>query len=232
VKWLKRILAIALLPSCAAATLTAWDVARRLLPTAGDNVSLAFCGGYLLWLVIFVVLPKPTRTYILGHELTHAFWALLMGARVSGLKVGKNSGQVRTSKSNWLITLAPYFFPFYAMLFMALFFIAHLIWNLTAWFWVLFLLTGIGWSFHVTFTLMLLLTVAQPDLKSQGYLFSAVIIYLMNLLTILVTAGALSPTLRFADLGATAWKHLLLSYGWTLDNLAALWQHIAHAIGH
>ena len=92
----------------------------------------------LLWLLVFVFLPKPIRTYVLGHELTHAIWALLMGARVSGLTVRKAGGQVRTSKTNWAITLAPYFFPFYAVLFMTGFFIAHAIWDLTPYFWILF----------------------------------------------------------------------------------------------
>jgi len=232
VKWLKLFVAILLLPACGALTLATWDTVRALLPTATEKTSLAFLIGYGLWLVVFVALPKPTRTYVLGHELTHAFWALLMGARVGGLKVGKTGGQVQTSKTNWFITLAPYFFPFYAMLFIALFFAAHLIWNLTPWFWVLFLLVGLGWSFHVTFTLMLLFSVAQPDLKSQGYLFSAVIIYLMNLLTMLVTATALSPALHFADLGTAIWQSSLLSYGWTLDKLFALWQHVVHAVRH
>jgi hypothetical protein len=232
VKWLKLLIAILLLPACAAITLAAVGAVRQLLPTATDKTSLAFLAGYGLWLLIFVVLPKPTRTYVLGHELTHAFWALLMGARVSNLEVGKTGGQVETTKMNWLIALAPYFFPFYAMLFMLLFFIAHLIWNLTPWFWVLFLLVGFGWSFHVTFTLMLLFTTGQPDVKSQGYLFSAVVIYTMNLLTMLVTATALSPALHFADLAINFWRGTIVSYGWTLDKLVALWQHLQHAIRH
>jgi hypothetical protein len=169
---------------------------------------------------------------VLGHELTHAFWALLMGARVGGMKVGKSGGQVQTSKTNWFITLAPYFFPFYAMLFMALFFLAHLIWNLSAWMWVLFFLVGLGWSFHVTFTFIILFSVGQPDVKSQGYLFSAVAIYLMNLLTMLVTATALSQALVFSDLSAVIWRNLAVAYGWTLDNLFALWQHALHAVRH
>lgn len=229
-KWFKLLLAVVLLPACGTITLAAVGTIRQLLPTATENTSLAFLGGYGLWLLIFVVLPKPTRTYILGHELTHAFWALLMGARVGNIDIGKTSGRVQLSKSNWFIALAPYFFPFYAMLFVLVFFIAHWIWDLTTWLWVLFALVGFGWSFHVTFTLMLLFTVAQPDVKSQGYLFSAVIIYLMNLLTMLLTATALSPALRFAHLKTAIWQHLMVCYSWTLDNIVAVWQHIVHAI--
>jgi hypothetical protein len=165
------------------------------------------------------------RTYVLGHELTHALWALLMGARVSGLKVRKTGGQVRTSKINWFIALAPYFFPFYAMLFIAGFFLVHAVWSLTPYLWVLFLLVGLGWSFHVTFTLMVLFTVSQPDVRSQGVMFAAVIIYLMNLLAMTVTATMLSQSLTFAMLGRSVAHNLAVSYGWTLDKCGALWEY-------
>src|SRR5436190_23144549 len=98
--------------------------------------------GYACVLLVYAFLPKPMRTYVLGHELTHALWALMMGARVSGLKVRKTGGQVKTSKTNWLITLAPYFFPFYAVLFVGLFFLARAIWNLDQYL-VLFFLIGL-----------------------------------------------------------------------------------------
>ena len=137
----------------------------------------------------------------------------------------KSGGQVRTSKTNWAITLAPYFFPFYVMLFMAGFFIAHAIWDLTTHFWILFFLVGLGWSFHVTFTIMVLLTVSQPDVKSEGALFSAVVIYLMNLLVMAVTATLLSQSLTFTKLAQAFGDNLPASYVWTLDKCAALWEY-------
>jgi len=235
VRWLKLLLALAFLPATAGVTLSLIAVGRRLLLAGNDTATpalLAFGTGYGLWLLIFTLLPKPMRTYVLGHELTHAVWALLMGARVSGLKVGKAGGEVRTSKTNWFIVLAPYFFPFYAMLFLGLFFLGHAIWNWSAHFWMLFFLVGLGWSFHVTFTLMILFTTAQPDVKSQGVVFSVVTIYLMNLLIILLTTAALSPQVTFVDVVVHLWRDTLAAYGWTLDNLVALWQHSLNAIRH
>ncbi len=228
-RWVKLFMAVLLLPACVAATLTAAQIGRALIAGSQTSSAVAFGAGYLLWLAVFAVLPKPMRTYVLGHELTHALWALLMGARVSGLKVRKSGGQVRTSKTNWAIALAPYFFPFYAVLFMAGFFLAHAIWDLSRYTWVLFFLVGLGWSFHVTFTLMILLTVRQPDVQSQGVLFSAVVIFLMNLLTMTLTATALSRTVTFAMLGKSLAASLAASYGWTLDKFVALWKYVAAA---
>jgi hypothetical protein len=227
-RWLKFVIAALLLPACVAVTVTASQIGHVLI--AGSTISSAwgFAAGYVSWLLVFAFLPKPMRTYVLGHELTHALWALLMGARVSDLKVRKTGGQVRTSKTNWAITLAPYFFPFYAVLFIAGFFLMHAVWNLTNFMWVLFLLVGLGWSFHVTFTLMILFTVDQPDVKSQGVLFSAVVIYLMNLLTMMVTATALSHAVTFAMLAKSFRMDFVASYGWTLDKLGALWNYVAH----
>jgi hypothetical protein len=233
VKWLKLLIGILLLPACFAFTASLWHLAETGWFTGkplASQPAIAFGAGYGLWLLVFLVLPKPTRTYVLGHELTHAIWALMMGGRVSGLRVGKTGGQVRTSKTNWFITLAPYFFPFYAMLFIAAFFLVNIGYDLSRYLWVLFFLIGLGWSFHVTFTLMILFTVQQPDVKSQGVIFSAVVIYLMNLLTITITAVALSHTLTFGQLGTTAGKDLWASYRWTLDKCGALWQDTARPL--
>jgi hypothetical protein len=228
VKLLKFFVALLLLPAAAALTVTVWNLARALAfsrTALPGQLGLAFCAGYAAWLLVFVFLPKPMRTYVLAHELTHAVWALLMGARVSDLRVSKSGGQVKTSKTNWVITLAPYFFPFYAMLFIALFYIAHAIWGLERYMAVLFSLVGLGWSFHVTFTLMMLMTVQQPDVKSQGFLFSMVVIYSMNLLTIALTTALLSPVVTLAALAKSIGASCVITYGWTLDKLVALWQH-------
>ena len=246
----KFLIALLLLPACVALTRAAWDAGRTglggdLPPAEGRTVSpgpsvgtasgpdrvgprpvLAFGAGYALWLAVFVLLPQPMRTYVLGHELTHALWALLMGARVSGLRVRKTGGRVMTTKTNWAIALAPYFFPFYALLFIALFLVAHWIWDLEAYKNALWFLVGLGWSFHVTFTLMMLLSTRQPDVQAHGALFSAVVIYSMNLLVMMLAALALSPSLHVAAVAGITGRHFLAAYGWTLDNLVALWQHL------
>ncbi len=148
----------------------------------------------------------------------------MMGARVSGLRVGKSGGQIRTSKNNWLITLAPYFFPFYAVLFIIAFFLADLVWGLEKQIWTLFFLVGLGWSFHISFTLFTLFTARQPDVTSQGWVFSMVVIFAMNLATMLLSVVILSTNVSFGDVALIAREDLGQAYGWVLDKLWSLWQ--------
>ena len=107
-----------LIPVCVAASGMVFDLVRGI--HSGTSVLpqpvLPLVAGFLIWVAMYYLLPHPVRSYILAHELTHALWASLMGARVTSLKVGKSGGSVTLSKSNFFITLAPYFFPLYTML--------------------------------------------------------------------------------------------------------------------
>jgi Peptidase M50B-like len=182
-KWTKFILAILLLPVCAGAGKTLWMVMRAC---GGADITLVPIGaGAACWVVIYLLLPKPMWIYVFGHELTHALWAWLFGGRVKKFKATSDGGHVVVDKSNFLIALAPYFFPFYAALVVALFAVGQLVWDwkhYLAWF---HLLVGAAYAFHVTLTVQILKT-RQSDITSQGYLFSAVVIFLGNVLVLLV----------------------------------------------
>ena len=56
-----------------------------------------------------------------GHELTHALFAVLFGGSVKAFHATERGGQVTVTKSNFLITLAPYFFPLYTFLVLVLY---------------------------------------------------------------------------------------------------------------
>ncbi|MBW7908112.1 MAG: M50 family metallopeptidase, partial [Kiritimatiellae bacterium] len=130
---LKFLIGLFLLPVVwTAIRATARLIATLRIEEFGGHPQAAWwlAGGFLFWLLLYLLLPRPMRTYVLGHELTHAFWALLMGARVSRLRVTARGGSVTISKSNWIITLAPYFFPFYTMLVIASVFALGLFFNL------------------------------------------------------------------------------------------------------
>lgn len=196
-KWGKLIVALLLLPLCVGGGMTL----LRVLTQTGDAVTfwVAAVGGAACWLVIFLLLPKPMWVYVFGHELTHAVWTWLFWGRVKKFKVTSKGGHVVIDKTNFLISLAPYFFPIYAVLVIVVFLLGDLIWNWTAHrVWFHFCL-GVAYAFHLTLTVHILQT-RQTDITSQGYLFSAVVVFLGNLSVLLVGVPLLAgrPTLQDA----------------------------------
>lgn len=188
-KWAKTIIAILLLPLCLGAVRTLWSV----VSTSGhaQTAWVALLGGVACWIVVFLLLPRPMWLYVVGHELTHAIWVWLFGGKVKKFKVSSKGGSVVVSKNNFLISLAPYFFPIYAVLLVFLFLAGHLVWNwsaLTPWF---HLLLGAAYAFHVTLTAHVLRT-RQSDITSQGYVFSTVVIFLGNVLVLMVAVPLLT----------------------------------------
>jgi len=176
-KWFKFILGILLLPVCAGAALALGQVLAAV--GRADTFWVALLAGAGCWVTVFLMLPKPMWIYVLGHELTHALWAWLFGGQVKRMKVTAQGGHVIVTKTNFLIALAPYFFPLYAALVVAVFAGGHLIWNwqpYVAWF---HLLLGFTYAFHLTLTFCVLQT-RQTDITEHGYLFSTAVIFLGN----------------------------------------------------
>ena len=116
-KWCKLIVAVLLLPLCFGAVrgaVAGADAQRRRDDDLGGlSVRRGVLGGH------FLLLPKPMWVYVFGHELTHALWTWLMGGRVKQFKATSKGGHVIVTKTNFLIALAPYFFPVYAVLVVA-----------------------------------------------------------------------------------------------------------------
>jgi len=182
-KWCKSIVAILLLPLCIGAV----SALRMVLRESGsaDTIWVAFLSGAGCWVVIYLMLPKPMWVYVFGHELTHVLWTWLLGGRVRKFKASAKGGHVVVSKSNFVIALAPYFFPLYAILVVLVFVAGHLIWDwqpYVVWF---HLLLGSAYAFHITLNWHILKS-SQTDISSEGYMFSAVIIFLGNVAVILV----------------------------------------------
>jgi len=185
VRLLKLFIGLLLLPACVAITRTLFHLVQGLGPAAGGlNVpAVGFVIGFVFWLVLFLALPPPARAYVLAHELTHALWGLALGARVRNLKTSSHGGSVTLSKNNFLITLAPYFFPLYTLLVVLLYYALSCFFTLRAYepFWLG--LMGLTWAFHLTFTLTTL-RLRQPDIQAQGRFFSWTLIYFVNLCTL------------------------------------------------
>jgi hypothetical protein len=176
-KWFKFVLGLLLLPVCAGAAMALW----RVVAASGraETVWIMMLSGAGCWVAIFLMLPKPMWIYVFGHELTHALWAWLFGGEVKRLKVTSKGGHVIVTKTNFLIALAPYFFPLYAAIVVAVFAAGHLIWNWKPYLIWFHLFLGAAYAFHVTLTLYILQS-RQTDITEHGYCFSAAVIFLGN----------------------------------------------------
>lgn len=177
--FLRFIAGVAMLPAAwgAAASVPAVFSAIGDAGTAGP-VFWASC-GFMAFGAAWAVRVRPVRAYVLAHELTHALFGILCGAKVGRLKVAASGGSVALSKSNMLITLSPYFFPFYAVLLSLAALCASLACGALpcpqAW------LAGAGflWGFHLCFTVSSLV-VRQPDIQEYGRVFSWTLILAAN----------------------------------------------------
>ncbi len=182
-KWFKTIIALLLLPACLGAVKALWLV----LAASGQatTVWVAAGSGVAAWLVIYWMLPKPMWVYVFGHELTHVLWTWLFGGGVRKFKVTAKGGHVIVTKNNFLISLAPYFFPLYAILVVLVYVAGQLVWNWSPYVAIFHVLLGSAYAFHVTLTSHILQT-RQSDITQHGYLFSAVVIFLGNISLLLL----------------------------------------------
>ncbi|MDD5676594.1 MAG: hypothetical protein PHW60_01205 [Kiritimatiellae bacterium] len=160
--------------------------------TGGARPFLMVAAGVAAAIFVFWALPAPVRLYVLAHELTHALWGTLLGARISGLRVGASSGHVKLSQSNWLIALAPYFFPLYTFVVIIAYYLLLVFFDLRPYVLCWLGLVGFTLGFHYVFTIYALAQ-GQQDVRDYGRLFSFSAIYLMNMLGVCLVLLAVSP---------------------------------------
>ena len=215
--FLRLLLGLALLPACCGVVMSFLDSIPAAAGSSGwlSAGSISTLGGVAAFALCWIAVPHPVRAYVLGHELTHAIWGLMFGARPYDLRVGQNGGSVKLSKSNLLITLAPYFFPFYTFLVV----IAALITSaflrplpcLPLW----MFLIGFTWAFHLLFTVETL-TQRQPDIKLYGRMFSWVFIFLVNAFIVMAFLAVTTP-LTFGMLFDSLWNRTFSAYAAVVD---------------
>ena len=215
-KWMKFVIALLLLPVCAGAGRALWLVLRA--GYGADTVWVPLLAGAACWVVIFLILPKPMWIYVFGHELTHALWTWLFGGQVKKMKVTSKGGHVHITKTNFVIALAPYFFPLYAVIVIGVFALGNLIWNWHQYRIIFNIFIGAAYAFHITLTFHVLQT-EQSDVTSQGYLFSFVVIYLGNVCVLLFGVPLL-----------TARVGILNSLGWWLESTGMIFHWLQRVI--
>src|SRR4051794_36019792 len=94
---------LVLLPICYGVLRSFWVMAVGFeqVPEGSFYFLLGFA-GYLAFQWVFF---KPMRSYVFGHELTHALAAWLTGGEVHSIRVGKNGGSVTVTKPNLVVAL-------------------------------------------------------------------------------------------------------------------------------
>ncbi len=174
----KILLGIVLVPFCLGFT---WQLVGTIFSvTYKPEAPYYFAGGGFIYLAVHLLFKKPIFTYVMGHELTHAFFTLLFGGSVKSLKVSDRGGRVTVTKSNFLITLAPYFFPLYTFGALILCGIVRAAGAGAAAMNTAVFISGATFTFHLILTFIFLQT-DQSDISEQGALFSYPLIYLFNI---------------------------------------------------
>lgn len=158
--------------------------------------------------------------YVLGHELTHAIAILMCRGKIKGFHVSaSHGGYVLTNKSNIFIALAPYFVPFWMIIWMLLIWCMHRISPLSYYLPIFYLGFGFWWAYHIYWTTYSIIQEKQPDLFDNGLLFSLMIIVFINfalLVGILMMFGLITP--------AGYWQSLV-------DSFCAAYHYVLHFIG-
>jgi len=182
---LRFLFGVSLLPLCFAATLSMLDAINAANSSSSmfSRETIALFSGYAVWLAVWFFLPRPAKSYILAHELTHAISGLFFGAKVSNLNISAKGGSVSLSKTNLWIILSPYFIPFYTILLIAAYLLTGIFVHPVPYKPLWIFMVGFTWSFHACFTLNSLL-IRQPDIQMYGRIFSYAIIYFLNLLLV------------------------------------------------
>jgi hypothetical protein len=173
--------------------------------------------GFGSGLLYFTLLFRFEDFYVFGHELTHWFVAKLFFRQTCGLsriKVKENGGCVLIQNPNFWIILAPYFVPFYLVLWC----VVYGVWRMgtgNAFSDIVeptfFGGFGVFYAYHVVMTLWALFD-GQKDLHDCGPTFSISLILFMNLVALYITIVACNGHWQ-RDL-QTTWDILIIQAQW------------------
>ena len=208
-KWPIGVCALLLLPSALVA------MGKLLFGiAAAPKTIIAFAigatGYWILWR--FLLRRREVGSYFstLEHELTHALFALLTLHPVTAIRASWRGDGVMQylGKGNWLISIAPYYFPTLSFALIALFWLLPGGWRVGA-----SVLLGVTLSYHVTSTWRET-HADQPDLQKVRYAFAMIFLPTANLL-------CLGLVIAFAHDGGKGMATFLKA-GWAFTEKMAL----------
>ncbi|MCL2334754.1 MAG: hypothetical protein FWC57_01670 [Endomicrobia bacterium] len=190
-KLIRSIFALIALPAVAAG---AYTLVTAFLSFAGNGGReyIPFWLGIFCYMVFQIAFYKPLRTYVFGHELSHAIAGIISGARIKKFTVGQESGSVVLTKDNIWITLAPYFFPIYTIILVVIYVLAGWFTDIRLYYPYFLFLAGLTIAFHIALTIYIL-SIGQPDLKVYGVFFSYVAMIAVNVVVFSVLMAFAFP---------------------------------------
>ena len=173
----KFFIGLVLLPLTAA---TLFRLPGTVLVLKSQSQSLAFLfTGALIYILFEGIFNRPMRTYVFGHELTHALASIAFGGKIHEFHVSEKGGKVSLTKTNFFVALAPYCFPIYTFFIFLLYWVFRKFHPFPSLETVFLISVGFSLAFHSSLTFFALRQ-EQPDLKKTGVFFSLVFILLMN----------------------------------------------------
>lgn len=149
-----------------------------------------FVWGIVIYAILHLLFYKPTYLYVFGHEAVHAGVAWVFGGKIKSFKVSKDGGSVGTDKSNFVIELAPYFVPIYAVVITAIYFLVASSYAVDGKLFIF--LIGFALAFHIISTVEIM-KIKQPDIVKSGYFFSIVLVYIINIVVISMIFALVFP---------------------------------------
>lgn len=149
-----------------------------------------FIWGIVIYVILHLLFYKPTYFYVLGHEAVHAGMAWIFGGKIKSFKVSEDGGAVKTDKSNFIIELAPYFIPIYAIIITVVYFVIASSYAINGALFVF--LIGFALAFHIISTIEIM-KIRQPDIVKSGYFFSIIMVYVINIIVIALIFSLIFP---------------------------------------
>ncbi len=141
------------------------------------------CGMAVYVLMIFVAGYNNCHTmHVISHDLTHTFFAILTFHDAGRVRInpdGSGGSMVVKGGGNWLITLAPYFFPLFAFFYML---IMPGLLRVSDGHWLVYGIFGYFIAYYWA-TVLEQVHPKQTDIIKEGYIFSIIFIIGANLYT-------------------------------------------------
>ncbi len=197
------------LPACFVQTHVFYASLRQIKTLDGNEIYFVY--GVFGYFLIHTLLFKPVSLYMWAHEAVHALVTMVFGGAVQSVKVSKKGGETKTTKTNLMVEIAPYFTPLYTFLLCAVTFILVRLFDLEAWQDFFFFLIGFSLTFHVVMTVDFLKT-KQPDLLRLGPFLSVEVIYLGNLFVAVFILAFVFPEVSPGNYFVNAFTETGLAY--------------------